>query len=698
MSIPAEAPACPRCKGPTKLRTSQRGPFFSCVSYPMCHGTIDAPGAQGAPAVTFQRPPMMGVPGNAQPIYNVPQPSFTLDAYQQAACDHRQGWAVVAAAAGSGKSTVLVERAALLIAEGVIPEAICILAFNTSAAELIRTRIAERVGHQGKRVSAYTFHAFAFALLKNWFPRDPRFLPGHILGGNDGPHPIKIVAPLIQELKLEIDWGSALKVADRVSESLIPLDAADAELQLSKAMGWGSELSAAAIEKAAPYLTFCRAWKERKRRDGLIDFTDMLCDVALAIAYQQHAPHVQALAGMYEHVMVDELQDGNLPRMMIARWLGQKAKSLVGVGDLRQSIANFAGAKPELFMELAHTPGVTLLTLPVNRRSSQRIVEVANLIARGRDWNLGGDCFPRPDAPVGEPVQLWEHDNPQQEASQIISDIQRRVTLGTPMEYGGAPTFCCVARTNAMLVDLECAFVARGVPVKVGGSPGGLWGSQVGQELLWYLEGVEGIPSFGLIKVANKPLRYAKKADLGTLLEQAQEREKTSQQVQLHAYLQGAKTQGIQRLGNDLARLAKQPWGVRCLQVARWLGLDDASEDLDGGDDRKAALEALMHLAQQLGSLQAIYEYKQKMAKGEKEPAVLLSTIHGAKGREWPVVYVCGVRVDKLPHSRAEDIEEERRLFYVAVTRARDICIVSTGGTPSVFLVDLGWVKDLRSL
>lgn len=1019
-------------------RSGRHGPYFTCNRAPTCRGKLEGDGAPRT-AVSIPPPPPMGTPNGAQPVVGVRVPEIVLDEYQEAVAQWRRGWAVVAAAAGSGKSTSVLVRTVRLLAEGEVPEGILLLVYNTAAADLLRRRLSDFVGPAAaNRVGVYTVHAWANALLRNWYAHDARFAIGHLIGGRDGPNAVKIAIPVADALRkqenIDISFGAGLRAYERWAETLTALSPES----VASSMNWPVD------NRASDAAAFIAAYQEYKRKHDLMDFTDMLCDVARAVQYQQGQRHVDYLKTMYRHVVVDEAQDQSLPRAVIAQWLGQGAQSFLAVGDLRQcipqgqlvlaaggwipietvtpgdivyslsagaftqakvlatssvekpgffrftldsgyvfcatpdhvcfaslddpkgtyvylmyrrdlgfrvgvsrtvgfngeyfrvrtvqehadrlwilawfetygegaemeaqiayrygiprepfkpragmwsdsaeatsrlfaafgkngwnlirdlgldfdrpsyfpkstagdrvavnlgmgtkegaqvsvetanlpesydtarrgwkkskkgtyrlrryfhnyadarklaeelveelrefsaylvegmwgtgsarrmlavraqtvfpgmmvpvvdpggsggatvarvtkreyvekagtcydleverhanflvggvvvhnSVNGFAGAKPRLFLNLAHAPGVTLLTLPVNRRSSRRVVEAANEIARGQEWNLGGDTVARPGAPEGEPVQVWDTENAQAEASRVISDIQRRVSHGRPVEVDGHPSYVCVARTNAWLVQMEYSFVARGIPVRVAGSTGGIWGSGIGQEMLAYLEGIEGVPSFRLLNVLNKPKRFAKKSDLGAVLEKAAEREKAGKRADLHIALSASPSAPINRFGRDLATAAKLPWVRRCRRVAEWLGVDEDDDDGgDGGEDRRAALTALLALAQQLESLAGVYDYQQKMLQGERDPAVRLATIHSMKGSEAPVVYVCGVCVDKLPHRKSveegeEAIDEELRLFYVAVTRARDVCIVSSGGTPSRFLVDTGWVRD----
>lgn len=834
----SDCPPCPRCGSPTKLRSSRRGPFYSCSLFPQCKGSIDV----RDPAEPHKPPPpaRLGVPYGALPVYGV-TPGHSSDPYQQAVIDHRSGWVVVSAAAGchakgqgilldsgevckvedikvgdllrgyrtgprrvlslcrgrgrmyavepadgsgrfvvnedhvltvgmyvreifyisaaridvsvrdflrwpehlqsyattirvhpsqkdaedhlffkiralrqeddyygftldgdgryllddftvthnSGKSYSLVERTASLLSEGEIPESICLLSYNSDAAQLLRDRLKHRVNpYAAKRLEIRTFHAWCYLVLRYWYPEDQRLWPGHILGGSDGPSPYKVAAPLAS--RHDIPVGLALRAAEKISEGLHPLT----EEGVCEAMRWS-----AGNDKAGPVAEFLREFAAEKRERKLIDFGDMLAEVALAILYHPENAAVQALSSLYRHVMVDECQDASLPRSIVARWLGQRSQSLLCVGDPSQAIASHAGGRLDLFIDLATSPGVSVLSLPVNRRSSRRIVEASNEVIRGQPWNLSGDTLPRDGAPDGEPVQVWETKTPNEESERVIQDIQRRVAAGTPMEVDGKPTFVCLLRTNALIVNLEHAFVARGIPVRIAGSPGGVWSSTAGTEFLAYLEGVEGIPTFNLLSVVNKPRRFAKKAEVGAVIEQAQSAEKMGVDFSLHDLLKEHTSKGLQRLGKDLSNTADLPWARRCKKVLAWL-LDVEDEEEDPDEDRRGALEALCEAAVKAGSIAGIYQHKREASRGQREPAVELSTIHSGKGKEWPVVYGCAVRSEVLPHKKCsgpDEVDEERRLLYVLVTRARDALIISTGGKPSKFLRELGWVEERGS-
>lgn len=692
MSEPSrtEAPRCPRCNGEMRARSSKHGPWWACASFPVCRGKIDGRKVDGNAAPVPARPPPLGPYPGCGPLAWAPPPSsLRLDTFQRSVVDWRTGEVVVAAAAGSGKTTCAVERILALLREEEIPERILLLAYNRSAAETVRQRLEAAVGSESARVNVFTFHAWCYALLRHWYPTDSRLAHGRILGTPGAPHPVKLAAPLLDELKLDLSWRRALSDADKCAEGLVDYDSPKADEQIARVVGilppgvpFGPD-HALAVEAHA---TFLHAWRKRKRDEGVIEFSDMLGDVALAVTKHQEA--LGYLTTLYAHVMVDEAQDVSRARAAIAAYLGAGARSLMWIGDARQAIYQFAAADPEVLIERAEASGV--LPLPINRRSAQRVVEHANAIAEGQPWNLGGASLARDLAPLGEPVQVRVQETEGEEAAEVIEDILRRVAAGRPLLTAeGTPAYCVLARTNAMLVALESAHVARGVPVQVAGSPGGVWGSSVGQALLTYLEAASGVPTWGLLDIANQPKRFAKKEDVRAAVLTAQEREKAGSSADLVGALKASTGAGTRRLGNELERAARLSWDTRVAQCLSWLGASEDKDEgtmADGDQDRADALKALGALATRLGSLASIYAYKREQARGEKTGAVWLSTVHKAKGSEWPVVYVCGVRAGKLPHSRCVTVDEERRLLYVACTRARDVLMVTTGGKPSVFL------------
>lgn len=487
-------PACPRCSSAMNLKRSAKGAFWGCTKYPACRGTVDAPGQQvavngariaakfggrcsscgsefetGDPIVYSDRrvtgcpacapaattharkaePAMPKVevpfvdgwkalvesdtpPGQAPyllpdpPEYleQIPSCTLQLDKHQQAVVNWRKGEALVAACAGSGKSTCLIERTAGLIKEGAIPETVLTLVYNKDAATLLRQRLKDRIGPAfSSRVPAFTFHGFCYALLQEWYPG--KFGRGKIVGVDDGPSSFMLALEAAKAADCNddrFDVKGMIKVSELARESLIDLEGASVAGQL---ITLPIDLD---MNTATTAAKFIRAYQMEKTRRGVIDFADMIWLVCRALDHG--GSRVDALAKRYQHVQVDECQDAAPSRLKIATFFKPHVKSLLMVGDLRQSIYKFSGAVPENVHKRVLEGHAKLLPLPVNRRSTETIVEAGNAISRGHVWNLGGDCTQAPSAlkkDAAEPLRIWFTADAHEEAEAIAHEIQARV-------------------------------------------------------------------------------------------------------------------------------------------------------------------------------------------------------------------------------------------------------------------------------
>ena len=611
-------------------------------------------------------------------------PAPRLDAHQLRVCKARQGLIVVCAAAGSGKTETLAQRVVQLVREGVPAYRICVLAYNASAARGFRQRIAQYLHPTTvKRIYVATFHAFALRTLRDWRPNDRAYSQRRILGvpGTHVPSQFRMVMQALRPAKLALDKDTALMIVDRVNESMIDLDAFGPELPRRIASVLNIDHS-----MVPQYLTFLRTYRNAKKQAGCIDFSDMIADLCRELT--AGSDRGASLGRRFHHVMVDEGQDLNPARLCIAFHLAHEARSLAVVGDTRQSIYGFSLSHPELFINLAQHEGADFMTLPVNRRSTQRIVETGNKIAYGHAWNVGGACEARPEAVQGEPVQVWLTPDPSAEVVRVLWDIQQRSREGG-LVADGIRRFLVVARTNAWLINIEAGCVSQDIPCRVAGREGGVWSSTPGREILAYLRGAEGLPDHGLLTISNRPKRMLR----GALVREAIEAARTEGTSVIEELVR-LDNRNAGRFARDLSRLSRLRWDARLdatvALLTRALGRTGNAAALIAADERTDAYQALAAIARPLGSIAAIEAWTLAAAERASESgAVELSTIHRAKGAEAEVVYVVGCNGRRLPHERAFDHGEERRLLYVACTRAKETLVISTGGKPSPFLSDL---------
>jgi len=589
-----------------------------------------------------------------------------LDSDQFAACAWRRGEAVCAAVAGSGKSTTLVERAADLVGDGVLPGAILLLTFNRDAANALRTKLTARLGEEvGASICAQTYHAFCFTAIRKWAEGGDR---RQIIGIDDGPSKASILYPILRTLGISGDADEWSAADERVREAGIDVLAPGAERELAETR-WGAQASA--------LIRICRAYAEAKKTRKLIDFTDMLCEVATEC--RQDTYRARRLAS-FAHVMVDEAQDTSPIQQQIALYLGRDATSFLWVGDIRQSIYSFRGANPGLLLERVKA-GATLLPIRTCYRSTSAVVEASNAVARGTEWHLGGDARARAGAPAGNRPRLTVGT-----AADVADEIDALVQSGEALaEKDGALRLAVLVRTNATATDVECALFARNIPARVLGNAGGMWASRTGRQVRAYLQGATGGVPEDLSRIANAPVRYLR----GDVLQQAIQA--AGKDGSIIGALYDRQDRAAGRLASDLERLAGLPWGERCSEIARWLQQDARERAVTAGgdpdEDRIATIQAIAKAADESGSLEAIEEQAAKARKAEKIPAVAIGTVHKAKGAEWNRVWVYGADKGQFPHLKATtsaELDEEKRLLYVALSRAKDVLTIVTSSLSAV--------------
>lgn len=355
------------------------------------------------------------------------------------------------------------------------------------------------------------------------------------------------------------------------------------------------------------------------------------------------------------------------------------------------SIYGFTGALPSVLQRVIQDWGAGLLTLPINRRSTEAIVELANAVARGQSWNLGGDCSPRPGAPRGTTPSVLRCDD--------IHEAARETALlaGAALERG--QTVAVLARVNQDLLAVESACVALGLGVQTLGEKGGAWEGRMGAYLRAYLAACEGQITAELYDVIHLPKRFASNAALFAALKPLP---RVATPADLFAALDAATAlkdgkqvpqEGVRRFGRELRGLAALPWSARVRRIRSYVadGIQDREKDSPrAAQDHIEALDYLADHAIELGSWAALQDYRAQVASSSGERLVVLSSIHRAKGQEWDLVIGFAVNDERLPLARSTDRDEERRLFYVLVTRARTELVLVHDGDPSPFLDEPG--------
>ncbi len=627
----------------------------------------------------------------------------SLNQRQCEAVQHDEGPLLILAGPGSGKTRVVAHRIAYLIRErGVHPRRILAVTFTNKAAREMRDRIFGLVGEEaGQDLTLGTFHAVCARILR---------IDGEGIGVSrnfsiyDSADQMAAVKRVMEELGLD-----AKRIAPRAVLSAI--SRAKSELQ-------GPREFAALVADYFQEVTarvFVR-YEEILEQNEALDFDDILLKVVRLFEERQDV--LERYAERYEYVHIDEFQDTNIAQYILAKQWSSRHRNICVVGDPDQSIYTWRSADIRNILNFEHDfPDAKVVILDQNYRSTQTILDSAHsVIALNKQrkeknlWTENG---------AGGPIVAYEAYNEEDEASFVAEETQRLTKSG---EFSHRD-FAVMYRTNAQSRPLEEAFVRRKIPYRlVGGTR--FYERREVKDLLAYLRLIHNpFDSIALLRVINLPPRGIGERTLGELSRWAGDR-----RIPLYVALQLiASTEGGSASGGDGERdspegAASEGIGEPSVpsfqkrtvsSLLRFLGLLNElialarsatlSDLLDAvierteyrpylladaaGEERWENVQELRAVAGQYDELkpeQALSSLLEDAvlvmdvdAYDERAEAVTLITLHAAKGLEFPVVFIVGLEEGLLPHMRSLDsgdpaqLEEERRLCYVGMTRAK---------------------------
>ncbi len=593
-----------------------------------------------------------------------------LNPAQRAAVEHPGGPLLVVAGAGSGKTRVLTARVARLLELGVRPEAVLAFTFTNRAAREMRERIAGAVGEAAGRVWVGTFHATAVRLLR----RD-----GSALG----------LARDFSIYDREDQESTLREVLKRLGLSETAYRPSQVLGRISDAKNAWITPEAAAAAAMTPYekqiAVAYRTYQDALRARQALDFDDLIAE---SVRLMRDHPEVGARwARRFEHVLVDEYQDTNHAQFLLVEALSARHRNLFVVGDDDQSIYGWRGADLSNVLDFEQAfPGATVLRLEQNYRSSGRILRAANAVIEHNRDRKG--------------KTLWCERGPGAMLRFVLAgdevDEARRVRafLEDQRRQGRRLADCAVLyRTNAQSRALETELRHHLIAYQIVGGVAFYQRREV-KDLIAYLRlAVNPADTVSFWRVWNTPRRGlgdAVRARVEERLRAGGTAVEALRAVAAEGALTRAARAGADALLGTLDELAgrrEEPTDallVALLERTQYLA-HLAGEGGDGVDERRANVEELVAAGaafhEQAGGGLAEFLAETALVTDadrleEDADRVLLLTAHNAKGLEFPVVVVAGLEEGLLPHASALDdraeLEEERRLFYVALTRARD--------------------------
>ena len=601
-----------------------------------------------------------------------------LNEGQRAAVLATEGPVLVLAGAGSGKTRVITLRTGHLLERRVAPENILAMTFTKKAAGEMRERIGALVGKdRAELLTIGTFHSFCVKLLRHYHAAaglPPNFT---ICDASDQ---LSAARGALRELR--IGDATLQPAALQARISLLKNKLATPESVLAGAGDDRDELIGRAWAK----------YQEHLDRARLVDFDDLLLMACRLLKKDERVR--QELERIFRYVMVDEYQDTNGPQYEIVRAIAGRHQNLCVVGDDDQSIYGWRGADVTKILSFEKDfPKAKVVRLEVNYRSTAPILEAANQLIANNPKRHGKVL--RSAQGSGEPIRFLRSEDETGEADWIALDILEGVRKRMFHYMDCAILF----RSNTQPRVFEQSFRTRNVPyVLIGGMS--FFDRKEVRDVLAYLRLAQNPldePSF--LRVLNCPPRGIGKTTIEKALAFATEHGITVPQAFARASeiggLPQAAVESVHILRDKLARFGKQDPGRTLVHWIRELleavdyrsEVDRAYPDPKMREDRWNAVTQVLDMAENhvrrgkqpgltsfLEDLSLSAEDERDEGEGQKKNAVTLMTVHSSKGLEFPRVYLAGVEEGILPHLRsvAEDtVEEERRLMYVAITRAQ---------------------------
>lgn len=600
---------------------------------------------------------------------------------QKEAIDFYEGCCNVIASAGSGKTSVLVNRIAKLVDEhNVHPTRILAITFNKKAKENMTNRLKELLPDFYSHVRIETFHSFGLSIARKFSNSTYRIISADW-------EKINIIEEVYRGLYKTYDIGG-----EEIVECMNYISAQKNNLRAPQ--------SGATNRNEMVY----NAYEEYKKKKRLIDFDDML---TLACEILQNNPKaLEYCQRQHQFILVDETQDTNAAQYQIIRLIAQGNPNLFFVGDMLQNIYEWRNSDNKYILDFDNAwkdfkPKT--INLNCNYRSSQDIIEFANKFAKTIEESKHKHYVESyADKPKYKKPEYKRYNNEFLEAKNIASKINELIAN----EKYSYKDFAILARTNAQLANFESALSSASIPYFIVDGMSFSERTEIKIVLSYLKLFIDPSDDEAFEFVYNKPNRYLGKQFFDDVKKAALRENKPMYYVVGRVASSNWK---YTRGGKEFIRVIKSLQNMKFPTVKqqihylrREIGLDafiaGAISDDNNSKDKIDNLDMLCNIAADYTSTEAFIEYMSKLSSESDENgnSVKLMTIHKSKGLEFPVVFIPGVNEKILPHHRNDNIGEERRLMYVAITRAeKELYISSTSQynrqetKPSIFISEL---------
>ncbi|MCA3748741.1 MAG: DNA helicase PcrA [Rubrobacter sp.] len=594
----------------------------------------------------------------------------SLNPSQLEAVEHTEGPLLVLAGAGSGKTRVLTHRIAYLLERGLAaPDEVLAITFTNKAAEEMKERVALLVGQQARRMWVSTFHSFCARVLRAHAERLGYRRGFTIYDQGDS---IRLVKRCIVELGKDPKRFNPRSFAAQISAAKNALVGPDDYLRQTE--GYMAENVAEVYG----------LYQQRLYENNAVDFDDLIMQtVALLELFPEVRERYQE---RFRYIHVDEYQDTNHAQYRLVNILAAKHRNLCVVGDDDQSVYSWRGADIRNILDFERDyPEARVVKLEQNYRSTQTILDAANAVVANnvsrkakRLWTAGEE---------GERIRVFAAGDEYAEARFVVSEIRRL------LDGGARPSDVAVFyRTNAQSRTLEDVLVREGIPYQVIGGLRFYERAEIKDAMAYLSVIANPADDVSLERIANVPKRGLGATSLGKLQEHARRAGTTLYEALAEpeaAGLSGKARRACEELRRlfegwrvaarevgpaELAEAVLEESGYRGeLEAERTIEAEQRLDNLEELINAARAYEAAEPEPSLEGFLQELALYSEQDALDTGGGSVTLMTLHNAKGLEFPHVFIVGMEEGTFPHARALDeqnLEEERRLCYVGITRA----------------------------
>ena len=611
-----------------------------------------------------------------------------LNKEQQQAVQHTEGPLLILAGAGSGKTKVLTVRIAHLLAQGVNPYEILAITFTNKAAKEMKSRVEGLVGDVANRIWLSTFHSFCAKFL--------RFELDNFLGYNsnftiyDTSDSQAVIKAALKALNLDDKYYPVGAMIAAIS---------DAKNKLLFASDFRKQARDFYQQKVADVYEY---YERELRKNNALDFDDLLL-VAVKLLQSNEAV-LDKYSKRFRYVMIDEYQDTNHAQYLLAKLLASHWKNIAVVGDADQSIYAWRGADIQNILDFEKDyPNCTSIKLEQNYRSTKIILDAANAVIENNEGRPKKNLWT--DKTEGAKIQHFTAQSEHEEAAFIGDTIAKKHDIhGVP--YGD---MAILYRTNAQSRVLEEALIKRALPyIMVGGTK--FYDRKEIKDVLAYLRVLYNpFDDLSLLRIINVPKRSIGATTVAKLQDYARANGTslfmTLTQLHLVDSIKGKTKEKLEEFGILIFTLVAEMEDRTVLDILESIldrtgYLAQLEESTDPQDQARAEnIGELLSVAkdfQDTNPSGTVEDFLEQVALvndvdsfEQEESKVTLMTLHAAKGLEFPIVFLGGLEEGLFPHSRTlmnpEEIEEERRLAYVGITRAEKELYISNAMTRTVF-------------